>query len=134
MTPAETAKVLAKLSAFDQRTIGEADVAAWHEVLSRFELPDCMEAVTMHYRESTQRAMPADIRKLAMGIRDRRKALEAKQAIEPAPGKRSAEVEALVREVSEKLPKVEMPEMTDVQARAIARARRERRSGGTKTS
>lgn len=128
MTPADTAKVLAKMSAFDQRTIGEADVVAWHEVIGGFNLQDCLEAVTLHYRETSQRAMPADIRKLAMGIRDRRKSLEAKAALDPAPApRRSPEVEALIREVAEKLPKVEFDDINDIQARAIARARRERR-------
>jgi hypothetical protein len=61
MTPADVAKVMAKCSAYDLRTVGRADVAAWSEILGTVELDDALEAVTRFYRESSARAMPADI-------------------------------------------------------------------------
>lgn len=72
MTPAEVARVLAKAAAFDQRTVGEADVMAWHEIVGRFELVDALEAVRVHYSNSTERIMPAHVLRLAPAARDER--------------------------------------------------------------
>jgi hypothetical protein len=118
----EIGLVLAKLAAFDQRTVGEADLLAWHEVIGRFDLQDCLTAVTTHYTETRDRAMPADIRHLAIGIRDRRKATAEQLALAAAPplADRSEVVKALVRQVADALPK------PDLHERAKARARRER--------
>lgn len=122
MTPGDTARLLAKLAAFDQRTVGEPDVLAWHEVLGHFDLQDCLVAVTEHYREETRRAMPADIRRLAIRIRDTRKDAAERLALAAAPPlpDRSEQVRALVRAVADSLP------TPDLYERAKARARRER--------
>lgn len=72
MTPSETAKVLAKASAFDQRTIGHADAMAWAEALDDVALADALEAVTRHYRESEHRVMPAHVRRHVEQIRRER--------------------------------------------------------------
>lgn len=61
MTPADVAKVLTKCAAYDRRTIGQADVAAWHEILDTTELVDGLDAVRRHYRATREWAMPADI-------------------------------------------------------------------------
>lgn len=90
MTPGDTARVLAKIAAFDQRTIGEADVLAWHEVIGHLDAASCMAAVTTHYRENTTRIMPADVRKLATDIRVRQRSDHERRqrAIEAAhPGR-----------------------------------------------
>jgi hypothetical protein len=80
MTPAETGKVLIKCAAFDQRTIGEGDINAWHEVIGHLPLAACLEAVTSHYHEHSHRAMPADIRKLATtALADRRAVADRRQ-------------------------------------------------------
>lgn len=126
MTPADTGKVLMKVAAYDQRTVGATDIAAWHEVIGGLDLGDCLNAVTVHYREQSTRVMPADVRKLALGIRDARQARERQDerrlAIEAGPTTRdrSAEVTALVRSVADALPK------PDGHARALDRARKER--------
>ena len=123
MTPQETAAVLAKCSGFDQRTVGSADVMAWHEVIGYLDLEDCLKAVTVHYSEQSNRAMPADIRRIAIPIRDRRKdgmAREERLAIEAGVTDRSEAVTALIREVAASLPQ------PDVHKRAVARARAER--------
>lgn len=69
MTPADVATVLTKAAAFDQRTIGRADVAAWAEIISDLNLDDCLAAVTAFYRDPPDgRAQPADIRQRALAI------------------------------------------------------------------
>jgi hypothetical protein len=82
MTPAEVARVLAKAAAFDQRTIGEADVAAWHEIVAKVELADGLAAVTRHYTETGARIMPADLLRHARAAReDRRRREVGRQAV-----------------------------------------------------
>lgn len=126
MTPRQVADVLAKLAAFDQRTVGTADVLAWADVIGTLDFADCLAAVTQWYRENDARAMPANIRTLAMAKRDARDAIarqhERRLAIEAGPttSDRSEQVTALVQSVAASLPK------PDIQQRAVARARRER--------
>lgn len=124
LTPGDTARVLAKIAAFDQRTVGAADIAAWHEVLGHLDLVDCLNAVALHYREQSARAMPADIRRLTLAIRDTRQATERQSerrlAIGPSTRDRSPEVATLVQAVADALPK------PDLHARALGRARQER--------
>ncbi len=64
MTPEDVIDVLAKAAAFDQRTVGQADVLAWHEILHRVDRVDALSAVTRHYAESRDRLMPADVVRL----------------------------------------------------------------------
>lgn len=75
MTPAETAAVLAKAAAYDRRTVGRADVAAWHEALADVDMPDALAAVTAHYRDSTDWLQPAHIRQR---VRDARRARQGR--------------------------------------------------------
>lgn len=118
----DVSTVLAKAAAFDQRRVGEADVLAWHEVIGHFDLADCLAAVTAHYTETGDRAMPADIRRLAIGIRDRRKETAERLALAAAPPQpdRSDAVKALVQAVADALPK------PDLHQQAVTRARQER--------
>jgi hypothetical protein len=62
MTPAETAELLTFAAAFDRRTIGRADVAAWQTVLADVDPAAARTAVTAHYATETRWIMPADIR------------------------------------------------------------------------
>ncbi len=108
MNLAEAAAVLAKAAAFDRRTVGEADILAWHEVLADIEFADALVAVAKHYAENTDRIMPAHVRRLAIEIdRGRRKAMreayerEAQLAIEADPTRRDRS--DVVREVIAKL-------------------------------
>lgn len=73
MTPAETAKILAKVAAFDQRIVGNADVAAWHEILERYDLAEALEAVTRHHRDSPERCKPAHLVAHIKIIRDEKR-------------------------------------------------------------
>lgn len=76
MTRAEVALLLGLAAGRDQRTVGEADVLAWHEDIGDLDFNDAREAVSMHYRESTDRVMPAHIRRLVRQIRDERRRRE----------------------------------------------------------
>lgn len=119
MTPGDTARILTKAAAYDNRTIGEADIAAWHEIIGYLDVRDCLAAVTAHYAEQRDRAMPADIRRLAIGIRDDRNRRE-RQAIEPPPAQRdrSPEVARLVQAAVDALPKLTIHDRALAQARA----------------
>lgn len=61
MKLSDAAVLLAKMSAFDQRTIGEADAEAWAEALADVPLQDALDSVTEHYRLTSQRIMPSDV-------------------------------------------------------------------------
>ena len=62
MKPSEVAQVLAKCAAFDARTVGEADVAAWTEALHDVPLDTALAAVPAHYRDHEDRIKPSHIR------------------------------------------------------------------------
>ncbi|QDQ97961.1 hypothetical protein [Tomitella fengzijianii] len=65
MKPAEAAQVLAKCACFDPMFSkpSEALSRGWAEAFTRYgiELKDALEAVTAHYVESADRAMPAPL-------------------------------------------------------------------------
>ncbi len=73
------ALVLAKAAAFDGRTIGDADIEAWHECIGQLGFDAAMAKVTEHFRQSRERLMPADLMPAARTDEDmwaaRRKAL-----------------------------------------------------------
>ena len=116
MTPNDAARVLAKAAAVDQRTVGDADVLAWYEILADLDPQDCLDAVKLHYAESTDRLMPAHVRRRALAIRRHRDylvreaeatekaALEAAgQGPRGATEDRSADVVDLVRRVTDRI-------------------------------
>lgn len=62
MKRSETATLLAKIAAYDRRTVGEADIEAWTEALDGLiTLQDAMVAVRDHFRESNDWLMPKSI-------------------------------------------------------------------------
>lgn len=85
----EAATVLAKAAAYDRRTVGEADILAWHEALADLDAGGALDAVAAHYRDSTDWLMPAHVRQLVADLqRQRRRAeLDAAHngAIDAAP-------------------------------------------------
>lgn len=91
MTPAETARVLAAAAAFDQRTVGTGDVAAWHAALHELDYADARDAVTRHYRTTAQRIMPVHVLHYAEEIRTER----AQRTWEQANGHPYAGAEAV---------------------------------------
>lgn len=110
----EASRVLAKAAGFDRRTVGQADVLAWQEALNDIPVDDALQAVTVHYRDTTDWLMPAHVRRHAATIdRDRRRAareLDEHQAIEAYRGQagpltdRRAEIRDFVGQVREVLP------------------------------
>lgn len=73
LTRNDVIDVLTACAAFDNRRVGETDIAAWAAAL-RPELTrgDALEAVRTHYAASADRAMPAHVNGIARRIqRDR---------------------------------------------------------------
>jgi hypothetical protein len=83
MTKRDIAVLLAMIAAYDQRTIGEADVEAWHAVAGAEEwtLPRARRAVIEHHRAGADktRMRPAHISDAIRAVQDaaRRSALNA---------------------------------------------------------
>lgn len=95
MTPGDAARVLGACALYDNRTVGAADAAAWFQVIGDLDAKDAIEAVTRHYAESTDRIMPAHIRRGVKAIQDERRPPE----IAPARGLPSRFEEDINREV-----------------------------------
>jgi hypothetical protein len=57
--------LLSVAAAYDQRTVGNADIAAWTLALGELDFDRARDAVVAHYREQTRRIMPADVRQHA---------------------------------------------------------------------
>jgi hypothetical protein len=86
MKHSETTILLSKIAAFDQRTIGVADVEAWSEVLTaaNVELVDAMSAVADHFGQTSDRLMPAQLIKLSKTSIRKRRLRDA--GVPPMPG------------------------------------------------
>ncbi|MEV0247927.1 hypothetical protein AB0H76_15145 [Nocardia sp. NPDC050712] len=69
MTPLETADVLAAIASLDLRTIGEADIIAWHAVIGDLDKTLALEAVVVHHKTNTDRIKPAHLIGIAKQIR-----------------------------------------------------------------
>ena len=136
MTPGDTARVLAKAAAFDQRTIGAADAAAWHEVIGDLDYADALAAVGRHYTASVDRLKPAHIRQLVRELRDERDRQQRSEVL-ALPGKHEDDTDraeriargmALVRPLLNAITNRTAPMLVDadpIRERALLRARRE---------
>lgn len=110
----EIGALLAKAAGYDNRTIGQGNVLAWHEALGDLRLDDCLQAVTLHHRTSTEYLMPVHIRRHAAEVRrerqdreleaERRLELEAYAAGAGPLTDRSAEIQNFVHQVRDALP------------------------------
>lgn len=83
MNPPDVAKLLALAAAYDQRTVGEADVLAWHELLTRTSLADAIEVVKSHYATQRDRLMPVDVIEGVRRIRGERIARHEHELVPP---------------------------------------------------
>lgn len=68
MTPDEVIDLLSIIAGYDRRTVGQVDVESWREALDDPRIPnlaysECVDAVILHYRETTDFVMPAHILK-----------------------------------------------------------------------
>lgn len=87
MNHSEVAKLLALAAGRDQRTVGETDVLAWHEDIGDLDFEEAREALRRHFRESTERLMPAHIRRGVRVVREERRRLEAKAPARELPSR-----------------------------------------------
>lgn len=69
MTPLETADILTAIASFDLRTVGEADIIAWHAVIGELDKALALEAVVLHHKTNTERIKPAHLIGIAKQIR-----------------------------------------------------------------
>jgi hypothetical protein len=67
MTRGDVARLLAYIAAFDKRTLGDADVLAWHDALDDLDYEPAKAAVRDWYREHDGWIMPAHIRRAIRG-------------------------------------------------------------------
>lgn len=72
MNTLETADILTAIAAYDLRTIGEADVHAWHAAIGELPKPLALEAVVVHHKTSAERCKPAHVIGIAKTIRRER--------------------------------------------------------------
>jgi hypothetical protein len=63
----ETRELLKLITAYDLRTTGPADIAAWFAAVGDLDLDDCQSAVVLHYRDMEDRIMPKHIRERVAG-------------------------------------------------------------------
>jgi hypothetical protein len=71
----EVVLLLTLAGTYDYRKVGDADVESWFLALDDVGFVDAKVAVVRHYRESTDRMMPAHVRRGVKVIRDERKRL-----------------------------------------------------------
>lgn len=62
MTPTQTAELLLLCAAYDQRTVGDADVRAWASLMVAADQREAVAVVQSWYAEHRERITPADIR------------------------------------------------------------------------
>ena len=72
MNIAETAIILSKIQAFDNRNVDDATIIAWQEVLEPHTVRDALKAVSDYYRMNSAWIMPAHIVERVRAIEDRR--------------------------------------------------------------
>lgn len=142
----QTATVLAKAAAVDNRDVGQAAVMAWHEIIGDLELAECLEAVARHRRDQPGVYLePGHVRRIAKVIRDERRKGEVIKTLPPnrfeltSRGEPSVRGADRVREIlAEIAAKKAVPEpdtnarpptrSESIHARALARARAEKRT------
>lgn len=75
MNRSETALVLAKIAAIDNRRLDDPTgrdtpiLDAWHDVIGDLNARDCIEAVRIHRQQSTEWVQPAHIRSIVEDLR-----------------------------------------------------------------
>lgn len=80
MTPEQASDILDTAASFDRRTIGDVDVAAWHEALGALDHNLCVDAVIDYYRTEIRPVMPADVRRRVVAARNEQIARELPDA------------------------------------------------------
>ncbi|MCT1363933.1 hypothetical protein [Microbacterium sp. p3-SID131] len=65
----ETTELLTRIQVIDNRRVEEATVLAWFELVDDLDLATALEAVRLHFRESTAYLTPAHVRVAVERIR-----------------------------------------------------------------
>lgn len=79
MLESETAKILAFAAAYDNRNVTREQIRAWHLAIGDLFVNECAEAVTEHFKESTEWMKPAHVRRIVLGARREAALEEGKQ-------------------------------------------------------
>lgn len=58
----ETTELLTRIQIIDNRRVEEATVLAWFELVGDLDLAPALEAVRLHFRDSTEYLKPAHVR------------------------------------------------------------------------
>lgn len=72
MNEPEAFKLLALASARDGRTVDPAVAKVWAEDLKRIDFGDAVEALSLHFRESTDWLLPAHVIRCVRRVKDNR--------------------------------------------------------------
>jgi len=72
MTPDQVFDLLNLIAARDRRTVGKADAIAWGADIGDLDYTDAAEAVSRHFRESSEWLMAAHVRTIVKRIRSER--------------------------------------------------------------
>ena len=80
MNKAEVVLLLTLAGTYDYRKTGDADVEAWYLALDDIGLDAAKAAVVRHYRDSTDRLMPAHVRRGVRAIREEQRRHEPAEA------------------------------------------------------
>lgn len=72
MNRSDVAALLTVIASYDRRTLGEAEVIAWHGVLGDLPFEQCRDAVIAHYATQTDWLMPAHVRRHVLTARQDR--------------------------------------------------------------
>jgi hypothetical protein len=95
----QTAQLLGAMAAFDRRTVGRADVIAWHEMLADVQYADALEGVKRWYAEHRDMIWVADLLEILRNIAREREA--AARATGWAPGQAGVPKDQAMPEVTD---------------------------------
>jgi len=94
----QTAKLLGAMAAFDRRTVGDMDVAAWQSVLADIDFDDGLLAVREWYADNTEWMMPAHVRRATERMQQERE--RAARSTGWAPGQAGVPKDQAMPEIS----------------------------------
>lgn len=76
MDKSDVVLLLAFAGTYDYRKVGDADIEAWYLAVGDLDIDDAKDAVVAHYRNTTDRLMPAHLRQGVKAIKDERRRAE----------------------------------------------------------
>lgn len=103
MNITDTANVLGLAQAYDNRTVGETNIRAWHAILGDLEAADVMQAIKDHYAGQTEWIMPAHIRQAVAAMR------KAREVSPWAPGQHGIPRSEPIPEVTDRITEEGLP-------------------------